>query len=65
MLSAMDQPSYLRYYPAELGTRQHRRDNVTMFSGHTIGAYSIMAKFVVTNQFRHRGLNIFRIFACH
>ena len=50
---------------AELGTRQHCRDNVTMFSGNTIVAYSIMAKFVVTNQFRHRGLNIFRIFACH
>ena len=39
---------------AELGTRQHYRDSVTMFSGHKMVAYSIMSLFFVATPFRHR-----------
>ena len=35
------------YYKAELGTQQHCRDNVTMFSGQKIVDYDIMTIFVV------------------
>ena len=51
--------------PPELGTRQHYIDNVTMFSGHTVVGYCIMALLVVTTPFRHRDLNIFCISSSH
>ena len=44
---------------SELGTRQHCRDNVTMFVG-----YCIFTTFVVASPFRHRALKMFRIFSC-
>ena len=46
----------------ELGTRQHYRDNVTMFSGQKVVGYCILIQFIVTTSFRHRDLNIFYIF---
>ena len=38
---------------AELGTRQHRRDNVSMLTSHKIVGYYIMSLFVVATSFRH------------
>ena len=49
---------------AELGTRQHCRDNVTMLSGRKVVGFSIFTIFVVATLARHRDLNIFRIFSC-
>ena len=46
----------------ELGTRQHYRDNVTMFLGHKIVHFCIMSLFVERISIRHRDLNPFRIF---
>ena len=48
----------------ELGTPQHCRDNVTMFSDHTVVGYSNITLFVVATTFRHRALKIFRILSC-
>ena len=45
-----------------MGTRQHWRDNVTMFSGHKVVGYCILTIFVVATPSRHRDLNIFRMF---
>ena len=56
---------YSRLYAykfSELGTQQHCRDNVTMFSGHTVIGYCIITIFIVATPFRHRDLNIFRKF---
>ena len=44
-----------------MGTRQHCRDNVTMFSGQEKVVYCIRVIFVAATPFRRRGLNIFRI----
>ena len=46
---------------AELGTRQHCRDNVTMFSGQNTVDNGIMSSLVVAPLFRHSGLSIFSI----
>ena len=46
----------------ELGTWQHCRDNVTMFSGLKVVGYFIINIFVVATPFRHRDPKIFRIF---
>ena len=51
----------------ELGTRQHCRDYVTMFSGQKNGGlqpYLYIATFGMATPFRHRGLKICRIFSC-
>ena len=48
--------------PSELGTRQYCRDNVTMFSGHMVVSFCTINIFGVAIPFRHRDLNIFRIF---
>ena len=42
----------------ELGTRQHCRDNMTMFSGVKVVGYCIITISVVATPFRHRDLNI-------
>ena len=44
---------------SELGSRQHCRDDVTMFAGHKIDGYCItsMSIFEVATSFRHRTLN--------
>ena len=50
---------------SELGTRQHCRDNVTMFSGLKVVGFTIATIFVVSTQStvcRHRDHNIFQIF---
>ena len=47
----------------ELGTRQHRRKNVTTFSGQKAVGYRTMPIFGVAFLFRHRDLNIFLIFS--
>ena len=39
-----------------MGTRQHYRDNVTMFSGHKVVGYCILFLVIVTTSFRHRDL---------
>ena len=44
---------------ADLGTRQHSRDNVTSVSGQKIVAYCIMSIFVAASPFRQHGLHIF------
>ena len=49
-------------YLSELGTRQHCRVSVTVFSSQQIVDYCIMPAFVVANPLKHRGFNIFRIF---
>ena len=46
----------------ELGTRQHCRNNVTMFSGQKMVDYCRMSKVDVDSPFRHQGLNVFRFF---
>ena len=56
-----------RRLPAELGTPQHCRDKVSMFSGHRIVGYYIIRYYcilVVTTPFTQRDLNIFRILSC-
>ena len=50
-------------HQAELGTRQHCRENVTMHFGFWLWHYS-MSIFVVSTPFRHWGLHIFRRFSC-
>ena len=57
-------PPALCYPYPELGTLQHCRDNVTMFSGHTIAGSCIVSMFVVASPFIHRNLKNFRIFSC-
>ena len=47
---------------AELGARQHCRDNVTIFFRPKIAYNFIMYIFVVSSPFIHQGLNIFRNF---
>ena len=44
------------------GTRQHCRDNVTLFSGQTIVAYCFLAIFVGGTPVGQRGIIIYRIF---
>ena len=54
-----------QYKTAELGTRQHSRDNVKMFLGQTIVDYCIMSIFVAAaSSFRHQVPTIFWIFTC-
>ena len=49
-----------------LGTRQHCRDSVTMFSDlKVVGYYFLITLFVVATQFRHRNFKIFRFISCH
>ena len=48
---------------AELGTWQHCRDNVTMFSGQLNIDYYRMSIILVATPLRHRGLNMFSIFS--
>ena len=47
---------------AELGTRQHCRDNVTMVAGLKVVGFCFFTIFVVATPSRHRYLNIFRFF---
>ena len=47
---------------AELGTQQHCRDNVTMFSSLKVVGFCFFTIFVVATPSRHRYLNIFRFF---
>ena len=47
----------------ELGTRQHWRDNVTMFSGQQMIDYCRMSVLVAATLSRHQGLNTSRIFS--
>ena len=47
---------------AELGARQHFRDNVTIFFRPKVAYNFIMYIFVVSTPFIHQGLNIFRNF---
>ena len=48
----------------ELGTRQHGRVNVTLFSGHKGVGYCNITKVVVVSPFRHKDIIIFLIFSC-
>ena len=50
------------YSTWELGTGQHSRDNVTMFSGKTIVDYCSLCTFFVATPLRHQQLKHFRIF---
>ena len=61
-LSLTTIPSHFVYSP-ELGTRQYRRDNVTMCSGHRVVCYCNVTIFIVITPYRHRYLNIFLIFS--
>ena len=49
---------------AELGTRQHCRDNATTSSGQKTVDYVILSIFVLATPFRHPGLDTFRISSC-
>ena len=54
------------YACTELGTRQYCRDNVTMFSSHKVVCYCNMTIHICCGHsiFRHRDINIFRMFSC-
>ena len=47
---------------AELGPRQHGRDNVTRFPGQKIVDFCSITIFAVAAAFRYPGLKIFHIF---
>ena len=51
-----------KYFSTLRGTRQHCRDNVTLFSGQTIVAYCFLAIFVGGTPVGQRGIIIYRIF---
>ena len=54
--------SFSKILKAELGTRQHCRENVVMFSGQKMVDNCILTIFVVATPCKHRGLHIFLIF---
>ena len=62
LLQAVCQKMY-SYVKLELGTRQHCRENGTMFSGQKTVDDDIMSIFVVATLFRHRGFKNCPIFS--